>query len=125
LRTELAVDGFKRGSADRVAVLAGKPSRAWWATQSVVAVGTSAHQEVLEMVAPKSLAILCEKPIAPTIAGTLEAIELVEKNGSSLQIGFQRRFDEPIKAMQQKVASGEVGTIYALNMTAHDKTPSE
>ena len=37
----------------------------------VVAVGTSAHQEVLEMVAPKSLAILCEKPIAPTIAGTL------------------------------------------------------
>ena len=91
----------------------------------VVAVGTRAHQEVLEMVAPKSLAILCEKPIAPTIAGTLEAINLVEKNGSSLQIGFQRRFDEPIKAMQQKVASGEVGTIYALNMTAHDKTPSE
>jgi myo-inositol 2-dehydrogenase/D-chiro-inositol 1-dehydrogenase len=91
----------------------------------VVAVGTNAHQEVLEMVAPKSLAILCEKPIAPTIEGTLEAIELVEKNGSSLQIGFQRRFDEPIKAMQQKVASGEVGIIYAMSMTAHDKTPSE
>jgi myo-inositol 2-dehydrogenase/D-chiro-inositol 1-dehydrogenase len=91
----------------------------------VIATGTAAHQEVLSKVVSKSIPILCEKPIAATIKGTEEAIDLAAKHGCAMQIGFQRRFDEPIKQMQQKVASGDVGIIYALNMTAHDKTPSQ
>jgi myo-inositol 2-dehydrogenase/D-chiro-inositol 1-dehydrogenase len=92
---------------------------------AVVAVGTAAHQEVLQMVAPKAIPILCEKPIAPTVAGTEEAIELVAKHGSEMQIGFQRRFDEPIKKIQQQASSGELGILYCLSLTAHDMTPSE
>lgn len=91
---------------------------------AIVAVGTDAHEQVLSQVLPKSIPVLCEKPISATVSGTREVIAQSEKYNSPLQIGFQRRFDEPIKKMQQIIASGEIGTLYSLAMRAHDHTPS-
>jgi myo-inositol 2-dehydrogenase/D-chiro-inositol 1-dehydrogenase len=39
-------------------------------------------------------------------------------------VGFQRRFDPPISQAANKVSSGEVGTLYAMHMYAHDHQPS-
>ena len=106
--TEVIIANRNEQKGKELADRFGASIRAWSEIETaevdavVVAVGTSAHQEVLEMVAPKSLAILCEKPIAPTIAGTLEAIELVDKNGSTLQIGFQRRLMSPSKLCSKR-----------------------
>lgn len=91
---------------------------------AIVAVGTDAHEQVLSQVLPKSIPVLCEKPISATVSGTRKVIAHSEKYNSPLQIGFQRRFDEPIKKMQQIIASGEIGTLYSLAMRAHDHTPS-
>ncbi len=90
----------------------------------VVAVGTDAHDHVLRGILPQGIPVLCEKPIAMTLAATTELIDLAESSGSPLQIGFQRRFDEPIRAVHDVIASGEIGTLYSLTMTAHDHTPS-
>ncbi len=90
----------------------------------VVAVGTDAHDHVLRGILPQGIPVLCEKPIAMTLAATSELIDLAESSGSPLQIGFQRRFDEPIRAVHDVIASGEIGTLYSLTMTAHDHTPS-
>jgi myo-inositol 2-dehydrogenase/D-chiro-inositol 1-dehydrogenase len=90
----------------------------------VVAVGTTAHDEVLSGVLPHGIPVLCEKPIALTLAGTQEAIDLANAHGSDLQIGFQRRFDSAIRGMQEAIQSGKVGTLYSLTMTTHDMTPS-
>lgn len=91
---------------------------------AVVAVGTDAHEEVLDGVLPQGIPVLCEKPIAATLQGTSAVIDLANRHGSSLQIGFQRRFDDSIRAIQQSIASGEIGTLYSLTMTAHDHKPS-
>lgn len=90
----------------------------------VVAVGTDAHDHVLRGILPQGIPVLCEKPIAMTLTATSELIDLAKSSGSPLQIGFQRRFDEPIRAVHDVIASGEIGTLYSLTMTAHDHTPS-
>jgi myo-inositol 2-dehydrogenase / D-chiro-inositol 1-dehydrogenase len=91
---------------------------------AVVAVGTSAHEEVLQAILPGGIPVLCEKPIALTLDGTKRAIELADQFQSPLQIGFQRRFDEEILEVRKAVASGSIGTLYSMTMTAHDKEPS-
>jgi myo-inositol 2-dehydrogenase/D-chiro-inositol 1-dehydrogenase len=90
----------------------------------VVAVGTDAHDHMLRGILPQGIPVLCEKPIAMTLSATSELIELAMASDSPLQIGFQRRFDEPIRAVHDVIASGEIGTLYSLTMTAHDHTPS-
>lgn len=91
---------------------------------AIVAVGTAAHELVLSKVLPRSVPVLCEKPIAATLAGTEAVIEESKKYNSPLQIGFQRRFDQHIKTMQEIISTGEIGTLYSLAMRAHDHTPS-
>lgn len=90
----------------------------------VVAVGTDAHDAVLSTVLPQGIPVLCEKPIAKTLDATEAAIALAHSSGSPLQIGFQRRFDEPIRAVHGAIHTGDIGTLYSLTMTAHDHTPS-
>jgi myo-inositol 2-dehydrogenase/D-chiro-inositol 1-dehydrogenase len=90
----------------------------------VVAVGTDAHDHVLRGILPQGVPVLCEKPIAMTLSATSALIDLAESSGSSLQIGFQRRFDESIRAIHERINTGAVGTLYSLTMTAHDHTPS-
>lgn len=90
----------------------------------VVAVGTDAHDYVLRGILPQGIPVLCEKPIAMTLSATNALIDLAESSGSALQIGFQRRFDEPIRAIYDRINTGAMGTLYSLTMTAHDHTPS-
>ena len=90
----------------------------------VVAVGTDAHDGLLEAILPHGRPVLCEKPIALTLADTTRIIETAERYDVPLQIGFQRRFDPAIRAVHDDIAAGRLGTLYSLTMTAHDHTPS-
>ena len=94
------------------------------ADAAVVAVGTDAHELVLNAVLPRGIPVLCEKPIALTLAATQAVIGTAMAHGSSLQIGFQRRFDDAIRSVYDTIESGRIGTMYSLTMTAHDHTPS-
>jgi myo-inositol 2-dehydrogenase / D-chiro-inositol 1-dehydrogenase len=94
------------------------------ADAAVVAVGTDAHSEVLDAVLPHGIPVLCEKPIALTLDATTAAVAAADKHGSSLQIGFQRRCDDSIRAVRDSIVSGRIGTLYSLTMTGHDHTPS-
>lgn len=90
----------------------------------VVAVGTSAHDHILGGVLPQGVPVLCEKPIALTLEDTAAAIDLAQRSGSALQIGFQRRFDKDIRAVYDTIASGGLGTFYSMTMASRDHTPS-
>lgn len=94
------------------------------ADATVVAVGTDAHVDLLDEVLQQGRPVLCEKPIALTLAGTQHAIDLAERHGTALQIGFQRRFDPAISEVHDRIRDGRVGVLYSMTMTAHDHTPS-
>ncbi len=90
----------------------------------VVAVGTDAHDHILGGVLPQGIPVLCEKPIALTLEDTAAAIDLAERSGSRMFIGFQRRFDEDIRGIYDTVHSGAIGTLYSMSMDSRDHEPS-
>jgi myo-inositol 2-dehydrogenase / D-chiro-inositol 1-dehydrogenase len=55
--------------------------------------------------------VLCEKPLAPTVAECEEILRREQTSGVPLvQVGFMRRFDPGYAELRQRIASGEIGT---------------
>lgn len=102
---------------DRVAGLAGSVDAV------AVTSATESHDEALELVLPWGRPVLCEKPIALTLAGSRRLVHLAGTHGAALQVGFQRRFDPGLRAVQQQAAAGDLGTLYALRLLSHDHEP--
>ena len=90
----------------------------------VLATATDAHAGLLSELISRGRPILCEKPIALTLEENDAIIEQVAATGTPVQIGFQRRFDSGMAAAQQLIATGALGTLYAMHMVAHDHQPS-
>jgi myo-inositol 2-dehydrogenase / D-chiro-inositol 1-dehydrogenase len=90
----------------------------------VVASATARHGEHLRACAELGAPVLCEKPLALTVADTEALIETLERAGVVAQIGFQRRFDPGVRALHALVADGAVGTVYSVRITARDAEPS-
>lgn len=90
----------------------------------MITTGTDTHVEHLTRLLPLGRPVLCEKPIALTLRETAAMIDLAAKNGTELQIGFQRRFDTGLRAMHDAVRDGTIGRVYSLTLIAHDHTPS-
>ena len=89
----------------------------------VMALATEAHGDLLEDVLRSGNPILCEKPIAATIAATERICDLAEQTGSPMQIGFQRRFDEGMAEVRRVINRGDIGELYDLVLTSRDHTP--
>lgn len=91
----------------------------------VMAIATDAHADLINALLDHGKPLLCEKPIALTIAETERICTRVEKAGVSMQIGFQRRFDEGIALVHQAIADGTIGRLYDLVLTSRDHTPPD
>ncbi len=89
----------------------------------VMALATDAHGDMLDRLLEHGKPILCEKPIALTIADTQRICDKVEESGAQMQIGFQRRFDAGMARARDMVASGDLGRIYDLVLASRDHTP--
>jgi len=87
----------------------------------VVASSTERHAEQLLAAAELGVPVLCEKPIALTVADTRAAVEALARAGAVVQVGFQRRFDPEIAAAR----AHDVGTLYSIRITARDADPAE
>jgi myo-inositol 2-dehydrogenase/D-chiro-inositol 1-dehydrogenase len=89
----------------------------------VMATATNAHGDLLETLLTHGAPMLCEKPIALTIAETEHICSRVEHSGVPMQIGFQRRFDAGIAHARRLVAGKEIGDLYDLVLASRDRTP--
>ena len=55
--------------------------------------------------------VLCEKPLAPTVAECEEVLRLEQATGSRMvQVGFMRRFDPGYVELRRRILSGIIGT---------------
>jgi myo-inositol 2-dehydrogenase/D-chiro-inositol 1-dehydrogenase/scyllo-inositol 2-dehydrogenase (NAD+) len=70
---------------------------------------TFAHAEIAVKAAREGKHILCEKPMALTLAECDAMIDAAKESGVVLQIGFMRRFDESFVEAKRAVDSGAVG----------------
>lgn len=89
----------------------------------VIATPTAGHPDDLAAGATAGLPVLCEKPISLDVASTAAALDVVERSGIELQIGFMRRFDAGFVAMRSRVESGQLGDVYLVRAASHDHVP--
>lgn len=81
------------------------------------------HRELVLLAAQRGAHILCDKPMAPTVAQCREMISACEKAGVILQIGMAKRFDAGIAKAKKVILSGKLGTVsqisaYSMNPPA-------
>jgi myo-inositol 2-dehydrogenase/D-chiro-inositol 1-dehydrogenase len=90
----------------------------------VLATSTASHAALLDSLIPTGRPILCEKPIAPSMADTASLIAKAERAGTPVQVGFMRRFDPEIAQARDSIADGTAGILYAIHMISHDHQPA-
>lgn len=77
-----------------------------------VATYTPVHEEITVACAQQGArAILCEKPISPTVAAGERMVEACEKAGSLLAINHNRRFNPNYRRLRDLIADGGLGEL--------------
>ncbi len=76
------------------------------------------HPPVAEYAAQHGVHVLSEKPIAVTVSAADKMVEAAEKGGVLLGLMFNQRTEPLKKKMHEIIASGELGEIYRISMTA-------
>ncbi|OGT57573.1 MAG: inositol 2-dehydrogenase [Gammaproteobacteria bacterium RIFCSPHIGHO2_12_FULL_43_28] len=78
------------------------------------------HVEQIMKVSTAGKAIFCEKPMGLAIAEVENALAMVNKNKTLLQIGFNRRFDPNFANIKKRVLQGAIGKPQIINITSRD-----
>ena len=89
----------------------------------VIATPTASHAPLLSLAATAGLPAFCEKPVALDLGTLDDVLRQVERAGTFVQIGFQRRFDEGYRAARAAVATGALGNLLVLRAATHDPVP--
>ena len=75
------------------------------------------------MAVDRGLPVFCEKPLALDLDETIALVDKIESAGATVQVGFQRRFDQAYVEARRLVETGELGTVYLVRLIAHDHEP--
>ena len=89
----------------------------------VITTATPGHAPLLRKGVAAGIPTFCEKPVAATLAETLELTRLAESTDVPVHVGFQRRFDVGYRRAREAVRSGELGPVHAIRATTHDQAP--
>jgi myo-inositol 2-dehydrogenase/D-chiro-inositol 1-dehydrogenase len=89
----------------------------------LIATNTNTHAFIVKDCANAGKQIFCEKPLALNLADTDDVIDIVEKTGVKLQLGFNRRFDKSFRKVKEIVASGQIGRPCILHIVNRDPEP--
>ncbi|HBZ82429.1 MULTISPECIES: Gfo/Idh/MocA family protein [Brevibacillus] len=81
------------------------------------------HHEHTVAAAKAGKHILCEKPLATTLAAAQEMIEICREQGVILQTAFPVRFHPAVVRAKQLVEQGKVGRIMAIRGTNRGQNP--
>jgi myo-inositol 2-dehydrogenase/D-chiro-inositol 1-dehydrogenase len=74
-------------------------------------------------VAARGLPILCEKPCGLTVAQTNAAVATTQAAGLPFQVAYWRRYVPPLRALRERIAAGELGTIHLVACYQWDDRP--
>lgn len=83
-----------------------------------IASSTDSHAAHLRAAADAGLAVLCEKPIAATLAEAVDVVAHVEASGVPAMVDFNRRFDRDHAALKQIVDRGGIGEVELVQMSS-------
>ena len=83
----------------------------------------SRHRPLVEMAAQAGVHILCEKPLATTLADAQAIVDVCQQAGVWLMTAFPMRFSAPLQQLKAQLDAGALGEIYCLNTTNQGQNP--
>ncbi|MEE8375257.1 MAG: Gfo/Idh/MocA family oxidoreductase [Acidimicrobiia bacterium] len=86
----------------------------------VISTPPGMHVELIEQAVDHGVPVLCEKPLATSLADADRAVAIVSKSDVPVQIGFNRRFDPGYRKARDMVADGSVGILTLVVGQHHD-----
>lgn len=86
----------------------------------IIASPSDMHTQQITAASKADKAIFCEKPLGLSEEEIQNALAVVEKNNTLLQIGFNRRFDPDFANIHARVRAGELGSTHLLRITSRD-----
>ena len=84
---------------------------------------TGFHAEQIQAASHAGKAIMCEKPVSLSVATIEETLKVVEKNKSTLMIGFNRRFDPNFAELESRLRKGVIGDVELVTVISRDPAP--
>ena len=84
---------------------------------------TDMHADLIEAGARAGKAVFCEKPVDLNSDRIRACLKVVEKAGTPLMIGFNRRFDPNFAAVRERIARGDVGNVELVTILSRDPSP--
>lgn len=84
---------------------------------------TGFHAEHIQAASNNGKAIMCEKPVSLSVDNIIHTLKVVEKNKSTLMIGFNRRFDPNFAELEARIRKGDIGNIEMATIISRDPNP--
>ncbi|MCP4357554.1 MAG: Gfo/Idh/MocA family oxidoreductase, partial [Chloroflexi bacterium] len=89
----------------------------------IVCSENSKHRPLVEMAAQAGINILCEKPLATTLADAQAMIDICHEAGVHLMTAFPMRFSAPLQQLKEQLDTAALGQVYCLNTTNQGQMP--
>lgn len=86
----------------------------------VIATPSAQHAQQTIAALDAGLAVFCQKPLGRTAAEARAAVDAAKRADRLLHVDFSYRFTQAMQAIRQLIASGELGDIYACDLTFHN-----
>jgi predicted dehydrogenase len=86
----------------------------------VIATPSALHAEQARAALERGVAVFCQKPLARTAAETVAVVELARRGDTLLGVDFSYRYVDAARRIRELVRSGELGSIYAVNLVFHN-----
>lgn len=86
----------------------------------VICTPTDTHADLIEQFARAGKAIFCEKPIDLDVERVKQCLKVVDSEGATLMVGFNRRFDPHFTAMRDVIGKGEIGAVEMVTIVSRD-----
>jgi len=86
----------------------------------VIATPSALHAEQASAALEGGIAVFCQKPLGRTAAETSEVVQTARRENRLLGVDLSYRFVEGARRIRQLVQAGELGSIYAADLTFHN-----
>jgi myo-inositol 2-dehydrogenase/D-chiro-inositol 1-dehydrogenase len=87
----------------------------------VIATPAESHAALVWAAVDRSRPVLCEKPLATSVAEAVQLAEHATRRGVLVEVGFQRRFDAEYVAAQRAIRHGCIGRLHLLRVHSAER----
>jgi myo-inositol 2-dehydrogenase/D-chiro-inositol 1-dehydrogenase len=84
---------------------------------------TGFHAEQIQAASNNGKAIMCEKPVSLSVDAIHETLKVIDRNKSTLMIGFNRRFDPSFAELESRIRRGDIGDVEIVTVISRDPAP--